>query len=95
MTTVRTQDRLLPASVMTFSPNPTAGEMTVQIDLKNATQARMTITDLTGKIMYLRNFDALQNESIQMDLGEYPNGTYLVRLVTENGARTWKVVVQR
>lgn len=95
LTTVDTKDRLLPASVMTLSPNPTDGQMTVQLALENTTQAQISVTDLTGQLLHFRTFDSIQKETIQLDLGDYPNGTYLVRLATEEGARTSKVVVQR
>ena len=95
LTTVATKDQLLPASAMTVSPNPASHEINVNVDLDNAAQARLTMTDINGKIMVIQEFDALQNADIQINMSEYPNGIYLVRLATENGARTSKVVLQR
>lgn len=95
LTTVATKDHLLPTSAMTVSPNPSSGEITVHIDLENASQARLAITDINGKIMTIQEFDTLQQAGLQINMNQYPNGIYLVRLATENGARTSKIILQR
>ena len=93
-TTVGTNDQLLPESVLHIQPNPTSDQLGVQLDLEAATKAMIVITDITGKVMEVLEFDAAHKENITVDVQDYANGTYLLRLSTEAGARTLKFVVQ-
>lgn len=89
-----TNNQPLPESTLNVQPNPTSDLLTVNIDLETASQAVLTVTDITGKIMDIQEFDAVDAQSINMNVSNYANGTYLVRLATEAGARTVKVLVQ-
>lgn len=94
LNTVNTKDQLLPNAVLRVSPNPSNGDFTLQIDLETASKASLVVTDITGKVLHLRDFDGMKSANIPIDLSNYPNGTYLVRLATEAGARTERIVVQ-
>ena len=59
-----------------YYPNPTTGQVTVEImnlplDEKKGV---LYLTDITGKL--LRRFDVKDDEKILMDISEFPTGTY-------------------
>lgn len=91
---VGTNDQQLAASTLNVQPNPVSDLLTVNVDLETTSKAVLTVTDITGRIMEIQEFDAIDNQNINMNVGNYANGTYLVRLATEAGARTVKVLVQ-
>ncbi|HQQ93856.1 MAG TPA: GEVED domain-containing protein [Bacteroidia bacterium] len=70
-------------------PNPTSGEFVVEIH--NKTLNSVQVTDLTGRIVYN---NSSKNEKISIDLGNYANGVYYVKVSTDQGSEVIKVVKQ-
>ena len=60
-----------------LSPNPTTGEVTI---LNDKTKLQfLTISDLNGKIMKIQKGET---ESNTINLSEYPNGIYFIKIQT-------------
>ena len=84
-------DKLGQSSILIY-PNPTKGILKVEIT-HTAEERPFTLQ------MYDMGGRALINEpnitsSLDMDLSSQPAGTYLLKIVSENGERTWKIIKQ-
>ncbi len=62
-------------------PNPTSDYITISTSEKTVTN--VSIVDLTGKVVY-QNANAFHGTS-NIQVGQYPNGLYLIKLRDENG----------
>jgi len=85
----------LPETAMTLFPNPASDQVQLQLDLENAGDALITIADISGRILQMRQFDNVQRETLRFDVSNYPAGTYLIRVGTADGTRTEKFVISR
>ncbi len=87
-------DQLTPVSDITTSasihlyPNPAATQLLIQTPLSNA---HITITDLSGRVMYN---DVTAGNTIEISVDTWPAGMYFVRVEGE-GLRETKMVVVR
>jgi len=81
----------------TISPNP-AFDL-IQVSWSNAVSSReykIDILDISGRSVYTTS-DVVNegiNQRVQINLGNFPEGTYIVRLQDENGIRTKKLILQ-
>lgn len=78
---------------LAISPNPTTGVVRYFSEFSGPTA--ITIRDATGRLMEQRSFQATAGTALQLDLSQHSAGTYLVRLATQEGQRTARVVVVR
>ena len=81
----------------TISPNP-AFDL-VQVSWSKSISSReyqIDILDINGKTVYTTK-DVVNdgtNQRVQINLGSFPEGTYIVRLQDESGIRTKKLILQ-
>ena len=73
-------------------PNPTKGKITFNFSSEIANTVNYTLLDATGKLIYQGDL-AIQNKSASINLQNYPQGIYFLKLTsgTEN-SRMMKVV---
>lgn len=65
-------------------PNPAQTEVTIDVVMEEERPVKVTVTDLTGKIVWVNNYPLHQEQSrITMDVSRLPAGVYAVRV--ENG----------
>jgi hypothetical protein len=64
-------------------PNPNNGSFTLAYDLKTNTEAVLTITDITGKLVYTGMIDNL-NSRLQIHTSHLQNGVYFVQLLNDD-----------
>lgn len=76
----------LDASVR-ISPNPTTGECTI-LNSQCAINV-VNVYDVYGKLL---NTISVNDATVQIDLGQYAAGVYFIRVTTDNGAVTKRVV---
>ncbi len=91
-----TDTKELPASnTLALSPNPAREYVNLQFDLDRAYEkAEVQIFDLNGRLV-LRHLTALQQTGeLSLDLTKLQSGTYSLKLVTEDGSLTRKLIVQ-
>jgi hypothetical protein len=75
-------------------PNPTNGFFTLKHNQKGNNSSILYIFDTTGKIVLSNKVLLLENQSLEIDLQNFPNGIYFCQLVTELGIFTSKVIKQ-
>lgn len=65
-------------------PNPTQGKVSLHIDLPIATEARISLMDLQGKVITTQSqLFAAGNNVVQLDLGKLSAGVYMVQVITD------------
>lgn len=79
-------------------PNPVTDDMHVQYSIQSASNVNVEIADVTGKIVYSLNAGAQSSGEhelvIQRADAALPSGIYLLKLISDNGTETRKVVVE-
>lgn len=79
--------------VQPFIPNPTKGITTFALEVPSAEDVEITLRQLDGQIISSRTQTLLEgSHQIELDLGELPNGVYLVRVATPGGQKTMRLV---
>jgi hypothetical protein len=68
-------------------PNPTGGELVVSTEYRVES---IEIFDLLGKLVFI--VETGRAPSLQFDISHLPSGTYFVRIQTENGMITKKII---
>jgi len=78
-------------SVMLY-PNPTKGLLTLQIQSEVNKDFEITIIDLMGRALISKQLNNLNAVSEQFNLTEFPAGTYLICVKTDNKVRIEKLL---
>ena len=78
---------------ITIYPNPTNGILTVNFSkFSNFGKVGIAITDITGKT--IKNFQINSFSNFQIDISHVQNGIYFLKIETENGVYTQKIIKQ-
>ncbi|MGI6719243.1 MAG: C10 family peptidase [Bacteroidales bacterium] len=80
---------------LTIYPNPAKDIITVNLD-NYFNKLTLELIDVTGKILYKNNY--LQNNDLftdQINVSTYKSGIYFIRLTTEKGTKTKKIILQK
>jgi hypothetical protein len=75
-------------NALNIYPNPTNGEIKVEGNL-TANSGKMILFDINGRVVLA--VDAITN----IDLSQFDNGVYTLQLITENGSRTEKILLNK
>ena len=74
-------------------PNPNRGQFQLA-RMDASTNVEVSILDLQGKVLTVAKWNEGE-ESLSVDLANFANGVYMVRLTSEEGSRTLRVSVQK
>lgn len=76
-------------------PNPATANLTLSVNFeKMADAVAVRILDMTGKEIRYQQFDNVQKDNYTFNVSDLANGTYMLQVVTAQGARAKKFVVQ-
>lgn len=75
-------------------PNPTSGEITIDLKLAREQDVTVTVRDLLGREVYAAPARRLATNRIGLDLSGNPAGIYIVNVHTGSGVVSRKVVVE-
>lgn len=86
-----------PSSVQSFvlSPNPTAGVVTLNLQLASAADVRIEVLNTLGQTMQNLNVGKLNNLSQNIDLSNLTQGAYFIRLTLDGETAVRRVVLQK
>ncbi len=73
-------------------PNPSAGLFNLELNGVTAKNVSYILTDIEGRVVMSRDVNAGNSYRALIDLRQSPQGVYLLRLLTESGSRTLKLV---
>ena len=83
------EDRFLSFSLRVF-PNPTSGRLTVYFDEAAEQNSYLEIYNMMGNLILQNHFNGIKHSEI--DITSIPNGIYLLRVLSENGSATMKII---
>jgi hypothetical protein len=90
-------NKLTSASISAIYPNPVTDRLTITIGSPSEANANLVISDINGKILLQRSIKLTNGEvSIFENTSNFSAGTFLLKLVNENGVTidTKKIVKQ-
>lgn len=94
-TSVNTVNNELSDNISVY-PNPATGDnVQLQYNLQAATNLYITLYDVTGKAVYQAEVLKAQSGMKKIDVSSLSNGIYLVKVASEEGFATKKIMVQR
>ncbi|MEM1326674.1 MAG: T9SS type A sorting domain-containing protein [Bacteroidota bacterium] len=76
-------------------PNPTSGELFIQIDQPKALPQQYALYDMTGRLVRQWEVDATIRQEQNIDLSAYDDGIYLLRIQIENDVLTKRIVLMK
>ena len=74
-------------------PNPTRGQFNLA-RMDAATEVEVSVLDLQGKVLTVAKWSE-GVDTLSIDLSNFANGVYMVRMTSEEGSRTMRVSVQK
>ncbi|HRH39121.1 MAG TPA: T9SS type A sorting domain-containing protein, partial [Flavobacteriales bacterium] len=80
----------------TLMPNPTTGSTQVLFELRKSSSVRLEVIDGLGRTVQRSDLGVRPagEQRTTLDATALANGSYLVRITTNNGVRTARMVVQ-
>lgn len=78
-------------------PNPTNADANVSFSLNNTADVNITITDLSGKVVYanaLGNVSAGTTE-VSLNTSALSNGVYMINVAADNAVSTEKLIIRK
>ncbi len=85
----------LPEAAMQLFPNPASSSVNIDLNLEEATNVTITLADISGKVIKFQNIQGVAQHLHTLDISSLPSGTYIVRLATDKGTSTKKLVVAK
>ncbi|MCD4793548.1 MAG: T9SS type A sorting domain-containing protein [Bacteroidales bacterium] len=74
---------------ITIYPNPSDGIYTVNLNTQNSNlKTKITITDLTGEIVYSENY--IDNNEITINISTEKSGIYFLKFISDN-----KIIIKK
>lgn len=72
-------------AVVTVYPNPVADLLNISINTSNATEGKLSITDISGKIVYLKTVKLQPGNSVlPVQVDHVPAGSYILKVQLNN-----------
>ena len=75
-----------------LSPNPSQGRFALSLDLQRAQAVQLRVLDLQGRELRTFSLPSAASHQQELDLGELPAGLYLLRVATETGFATRRLI---
>ncbi|MGQ1785060.1 T9SS type A sorting domain-containing protein [Saccharicrinis sp. GN24d3] len=72
-------------------PNPSSGIVYIKFNQSRELIKSVEVVDITGSL-FLRNTIGINSSTFEIDMSTYVNGTYIIRLSTEDNVYTKKIV---
>ena len=84
----------LPAdNLVEISPNPAIDYVLIDMDFtKSFDDVEVMITDVTGRVVLMRELENIQQHQMRVDISNLMNGTFTINIRTPEGIRTEKFV---
>jgi len=79
---------------LTLQPNPARSNVAVTIIGYKNLAAQLTLTNISGKLVYSENLVIGKDIVRNLDLSNFPQGVYIVQLKTENQVKTERLIIQ-
>lgn len=75
-----------------IAPNPTSGEALLKVTFREATDARITLLNTVGQVLFETRDQNVREGNYRLDLSDQNGGLYLVRIVAGGQVHTEKLI---
>ncbi len=75
-------------------PNPSSGKFNVVFDKQKISNFNIIIRDLTGKMIYTKNFDNPANGEVEFDLSSFSKGIYMLEFNKADIKKFYKIILK-
>jgi hypothetical protein len=76
-------------------PNPTSGNVMIDTYSSEAREVSITVYDAIGNLMLSKQVSGVKDAAqVSLDLGAYPKGLYIVRIISGTDAKVSKLILQ-
>lgn len=89
---VGTEDLVVIENI-SVSPNPTTDIAFLDIELSNAADLTVQLFSMNGQMLFEAHEEHVQTSTHELDLSAYPNGMYLVRVLTDNNRAHFEKII--
>ena len=76
-------------------PNPTIGNITIDLELSEAKDVNVVIYDMAGQLIKDFGYEYTAKTQIRTDLSIFPSGVYLVRIVLDDQVITKRLILSK
>ncbi len=81
---------------MEVFPNPTSDLFYIELALKAPSQIQIAVRDISGRLMFERNYGNLEGEQIfPVNTITLQSGVYFAEITTDEGSLTKKIIVNK
>jgi hypothetical protein len=84
---------VLTQGVFSVYPNPSAGNFRLTSSFEG--KVRVQVLSANGTVVQDRNIQANKGQLLNFNLGDVPQGIYMIRLISGKSVQTQKLVVNR
>lgn len=78
-----------------ITPSPSSEFVNVSFELEEESEVQLSIIDLDGRTLLTMQTNWNENANIRFDVSNFSSGVYLLRVKTEQGQETKKIVVTK
>jgi len=82
-------------SNLNIFPNPTSGNVFVELDLINNADVNINITNAIGQLVASRVLNNVQSEKVELETSNLPSGIYMVQFTIGQEQLTRKLIVSK
>jgi Secretion system C-terminal sorting domain len=75
-------------------PTPATDELNIDLTLASKQDVTLSLTDMTGKVVFTQELGNIQNGKLAVDVREFAAGTYFLQVLKKDGALNTKVTIQ-
>ena len=76
-------------------PNPSTGPVNVDLALFSLGQTEITVYNVVGEVVARESHNVVNPKRVKLDLSTQPNGAYFVKVQTEKGSVTRKLMLNK
>lgn len=81
-------------SSLNIFPNPATFDLTLKFNTKKSININISVLDLIGKVIYAEEFNSKSGQNIKnININDFDNGTYLIKIQNGNDVITKRFVV--
>ena len=93
-TVTSSNEEINDAVVSGIFPNPASDFINVELNLEEASEeVQISLVDVTGKVAAVQNFNNVKSETVKMDIDGLSAGSYVVKIRTDAGVTSRKVLI--
>jgi PKD repeat protein len=83
------------AAGISVYPNPSNGIVNISFDLDQSRNIELNVMDALGKLVDLKNFNSVYNNTIELDLSSNAKGIYFIKIKSDTDEHTVRITLMK